>query len=115
MLLVTPGQRGDVTQAAAPGKVDAAYDFDRLVNRIAIERAKVVIPPNPSRSLSRRYDAGLYPEWNAVERLVNRLRLNRRIATRYENRTMVAEPPRLRALGLDARPAPGIVHTTYRA
>ena len=30
------------------------------------------------------YDAALYAERNGVERLVGRLKLNRRVATRYE-------------------------------
>lgn len=91
-LLVTPGQRGDVTQAAAlleglsPGAVvaDTAYDADHLVSRIALAGAEVVIPPSRSRSLKRGYDEGLYAERNEVERFINRLKLNRRIATRYE-------------------------------
>lgn len=91
-LLVTPGQRGDVTQAAAllagltPGAVvaDTAYDADHLVSRIALLGAEVVIPPSPSRSLKRGYDEGLYAERNQVERFFNRLKHYRRIATRYE-------------------------------
>lgn len=91
-LLVTAGQRGDVTQAAAlleglrPGAVvaDTAYDAGHLVRRIALSGAEVVIPSNPSRSLKRGYDRALYRERNLIERLVGRLKHYRRIATRYE-------------------------------
>jgi transposase len=44
----------------------------------------VVIPPNPSRAIRAGYDRELYAERNAVERYFGRLKLNRRVATRYE-------------------------------
>ena len=90
--LVTPGQRGDVTQAEAllegikAGAViaDKAYDADPLVDRIAAEGAEVVIPPKRNRTEQRGYDKNLYADRNKVERLFNRLKHYRRVATRYE-------------------------------
>ncbi len=68
---------------------DTAYDSDRLrtwAASVGAESvgAEVVIPPSPSRSLKPAYDRALYAERNAVERLFGRLKLNRRLATRYE-------------------------------
>ena len=91
-LLLTPGQRGDATQVAAltagltPGAVvaDTAYDSDRLRAWAASVGAAAVIPPNPLRSRKPRFDRELYAERNAVERYFGRLKLNRRLATRYD-------------------------------
>jgi putative transposase len=91
-LLLAPGQRGDVRQAEAllqglaPAAVvaDRAYDADHLVSQIYLAGAEVVIPPNPSRSIRRRYDKELYRERNLIERFFGRLKHYRRIATRYD-------------------------------
>lgn len=91
-MLLTPGHRGDVPQAAAlldglrPLAVvaDGAYDashFRALVGRLG---AAAVIPPNPMRGAKPPFDEALYAERNGVERLLGRLKLNRRVATRYE-------------------------------
>lgn len=81
-----------MTQAAAlllglgPRAVvaDTAYDAGHFRAAVAVAGAEAVIPSNPSRSTRMAYDAELYVERNGVERLVGRLKLNRRVATRYE-------------------------------
>ena len=91
-MLLTPGQRNDITQAAAlidgysPGAVlaDRGYDADDLLRRIQEAGAEAVIPPKSNRVEAREYDAELYRERNEVERFFGRLKLNRRVATRYE-------------------------------
>ena len=91
-MLLTPGQRNDVTQAEAlidgysPGAVlaDRGYDADELLRRIQEAGAEAVIPPKSTRTEPRAYDAELYRERNEVERFFGRLKLNRRVATRYE-------------------------------
>ena len=91
-MLLTPGQRNDVTQAPAlldgyaPGAVlaDRSYDADDILRRIRAAGAEPVIPPKSTRVEARSYDAELYRERNAVERFFGRLKLNRRVATRYE-------------------------------
>jgi putative transposase len=91
-LLLTPGQRNDVTQAEAllegyaPGAVvaDRGYDADDILRRIQEAGAEVVIPPKSDRIEQREYNEELYRERNEVERFFGRLKLNRRIATRYE-------------------------------
>ena len=90
--LVTPGQRSDVRQAEAlleqveAGAViaDKAYDADHLVEHLTARGAKAVIPPKRNRSEQRAYDRNLYADRNKVERLFNRLKHYRRVATRYE-------------------------------
>ena len=91
-MLLTPGQRSDLTQGAAllagyaPGAVlaDRGYDADDILRRIREAGAEAVIPPKSSRIEARTYDVALYRERNEVERFFGRLKLNRRIATRYE-------------------------------
>ncbi len=91
-LIVTAGQRNDLTQAGAlldgyaPGAVvaDRGYDADWLLGRIASSGAEAVIPPKRSRLVQRAYDGNLYADRNKIERLFNRLKQCRRVATRYE-------------------------------
>ena len=93
-LLLTPGQRNDITQADALVAgydadaviADRGYDADWLVTQIAEAGAAPVIPPKKNRTEQRDYDAELYKERNAVERFFGRLKLNRRVATRYEKK-----------------------------
>jgi putative transposase len=91
-LLLTAGQRNDGPQAAAlldglgPGAViaDRAYDTDDILRRIREAGSEPVIPPKSDRLDQRAYDEELYRERNEVERFFGRLKLNRRVATRYE-------------------------------
>lgn len=91
-IVITAGQRGDVTQARAlvagmqPRAVvaDRGYDADELRGCLLAMGAEVVIPPTASRARKPPYDRDLYRERNAVERLMGRLKQCRRVATRYE-------------------------------
>ena len=90
--MLTPGQRNDVTQAPdlladyEPGAVvaDKGYDADDILRRIREVGAEPVIPPKADRLDQRAYDEEMYRERNEIERFFGRLKLNRRIATRYE-------------------------------
>ena len=59
---------------------DKGYDADYLVGSVR----QAVIPPKTSRKDQRYYDKDLYKERNKIERLFNRLKQFRRIATRYD-------------------------------
>lgn len=91
-VLLTPGQRGDITQAPAlidgyeTGAVlgDKGYDADGLVAQIAEAGAVVVIPSKRNRVAPRAHDRNLYADRNKIERFFNRLKRYRRVATRYE-------------------------------
>jgi transposase len=94
--IVTAGQVGDVTQAAAllEGQsgaavlADKAYDSNALRETIAAMKAKAVIPSNRSRKTLIPHDANTYKHRNRIERCFNRLKHFRRFATRYDRRTI---------------------------
>ena len=93
-VILTPGQRGDVTQAPAllaglrPRRVlaDKAYDANTLRQLIASLNAEAVIPCNPTRKVKIPYDFEAYKTRNLIERCFNKLKHFRRIATRYDRR-----------------------------
>lgn len=93
-LTLTAGQRHDITQAKAllEGRVpeavvaDKGYDADWLVAQIESSGAEAVIPPKSNRTVQRSYDRNLYADRNKIERLFNRLKHYRRVATRYDKR-----------------------------
>jgi transposase len=93
-VILTPGQRGDVTQAPAllvglrPDRVlaDKAYDANALRQIIASMNAEAVIPCNPTRKVPIPYDVEAYKARNLIERCFNKLKHFRRIATRYDRR-----------------------------
>jgi transposase len=89
---LTPGQKADVTQAErllegySPEAViaDKAYDSDPLIKSVEAKGAEAVIPPKANRKQQRDFDRHLYKDRNLVERLINRFKQYRRVATRYE-------------------------------
>ena len=91
---LTAGQAGDAPQAAdllapllAPARqvrADTAYDSDVWRYQIAETGAVAVIPPRPNRLQPPHLDPLAYRDRNQVERLINRLKQFRRIATRYD-------------------------------
>ena len=91
--ILTPGQTSDHTQAHAllvdfqVGEAvlaDKGYDSNALVKTITETGADCVIPPTKNRKEQREYDTHLYKERNQVERLFNKLKNFRRVATRYD-------------------------------
>ena len=93
-IILTAGQRGDVTQAPALLKglcakrivADKAYDANALRQIIADIDAEAVIPCNPTRKRIIPYDFEAYKARNLIERCFNKLKHFRRIATRYDRR-----------------------------
>ena len=92
-VILTPGQASDHTQAHALLEdfkakeavlADKGYDSDALVQTITETGAECVIPPTKNRKEQREYDTHLYKERNQVERLFNKLKNFRRVATRYD-------------------------------
>jgi len=63
---------------------DKGYDSDQFIEEIEASGAFAVIPPRRNRKEPRSYDQVLYKERNLVERLFQKLKQFRRIATRYE-------------------------------
>ena len=91
-LVLTPGQAADVTQAetlidGVPFEVaiaDKGYDKRALVNRIEARGAEAVIPSQKNRKEQRAIDRERYKDRNLVERFWARMKVYRRVATRYE-------------------------------
>jgi transposase len=87
-----PGQEHDSRQAELlvgphqPTTViaDRAYDTDAFLGLLRQRNTEAVIPPLKTRLVQRRYNRRKYKRRNLIERLVNRLKHYRRIATRYE-------------------------------
>lgn len=90
--ILTPGQAGDVTTAAALLEgfhakavlADKAYDANWLRTIISQMGAEAVIPCNPTRKTSIPYDRAAYRQRNRIERCFNKLKHFRRFATRYD-------------------------------
>ena len=91
-LLLTAGQASEYGQAhvliegfgADYVLADKGYDSDEFVAVVERTGAVAVIPPRRNRKAQRDYDRELYKERNLVERLFQKLKQFRRIATRYE-------------------------------
>jgi len=94
--ILTPGQAGDVTQAAAllEGEsadhviADTAYDSRALREVIETIGAEAVIPANPTRKHPVPHDKAKYKLRNRIERCFNKLKHFRRFATRFDRRAI---------------------------
>jgi transposase len=90
--LLTGGEVHDVTQASALIKgmqaeqviADKGYDSQAVVEMIENQGGIAVIPSKSNRQQPRPHDRAIYRERNRIERLINRLKQCRRIATRYD-------------------------------
>jgi transposase len=91
-LILTPGQAADVTQAEslldgvpfAVAIADKGYDKQDLVDRIEARGAEAVIPSRKNRTEPRAIDRERYKDRNVVERFWAKVKVYRRVATRYE-------------------------------
>ena len=63
---------------------DKGYDSDNNRGSLLIRGIIPVIPSNRSRKVLIPHDKVLYKERNLIERMFNKLKQNRRIATRFE-------------------------------
>ena len=93
-LVLTPGEAhetrafGDLAEDLAAGTRcligDTGYDADWVREELLLRGVLPVIPPNPVRKEPVPLDRGLYRLRNRVERLVNRLKPFRAVATRHD-------------------------------
>ena len=65
---------------------DKAYDAQSIRRTLRRQHTTPVIPKRKNAKRKPRFNRGLYRERNRIERLINRLKQFRRIATRYEKR-----------------------------
>lgn len=92
-ILLTEGQRNDITQANALLAgfalryvlADKGYDRRALVEAIRAQGGEAIIPPRSCQQ-PRSYDKSRYRLRNRIERCFARLKQWRRIATRYDRK-----------------------------
>jgi transposase len=70
--------------AATEVVADRAYDSDVIRADLEAAGFKPVIPPRSNRKDRVEYDREAYKQREKAERLVNRLKRMRRVATRYD-------------------------------
>ena len=78
-LILTAGQRGDITEAHALIEglaaryvlADTAYDGDNFRNEVNTKNAQAVIPSNPSRAKKLPLDKDIYKAQHLVECAIN--------------------------------------------
>jgi transposase len=63
---------------------DKAYDTDAIRDDLKKRGIKSVIPPKSNRKATIRYSKRLYRQRNCIERVIGHLKINRAIATRYD-------------------------------
>ena len=89
---ITAGQRSDYIKAIEliEGQqmsaliADKGYDANYVVEAVKSIEAEAVMPPRSQRKAPRDYDQELYKERNLIERMFNKLKHFRRVATRYD-------------------------------
>jgi transposase len=91
---LTPGEGADCKSydtlielpERAPGALvaDEAYDSDAIRNDLKQRDIRAVIPPKSNRTKTIGYDERLYRQRNCIERVLGHLKINRAIATRYD-------------------------------
>ena len=94
--ILTGGQTHDSTQAlsllsgikAQQVIGDKGYDSDQILSFLQQQEAVAVIPPKSNRKTPREYDRELYKQRNLIERTFNKLKHWRRIATRYDRKSV---------------------------
>ena len=67
---------------------DKGYESNRILAFIRPGGAAAVIPPKANRKEPWEYDRELYRERNLIERAFNKLKHWRRIATKYDRRSI---------------------------
>jgi transposase len=63
---------------------DKAYDTDVIRADLKERGIRPVIPPKSNRTKTIHYNRKLYRERNCIERTLSHLKINRAIATRYD-------------------------------
>ena len=91
-MLLTGGEKADCQSASAlladqQAKAliaDKGYDTDAIRQWARSRKMKAVIPAKCNRRRKFRRDKGLYTQRNLIERCFGKLKMHRRIATRFD-------------------------------
>ncbi|MCH7944952.1 MAG: IS5 family transposase [Armatimonadetes bacterium] len=88
--ILTGGQAADSPQAIPllTGIKATRVIADKVLDFIHGQGTAVVIPPKSNRRVVRTYDKDVYKQRNLIERAFNKLKNWRRIATRYDRRSL---------------------------
>lgn len=70
---------------------DKGYDSDRFRETLLMRGILPIIPPKANRKAPEHPDYRRYRDRNRVERMFNKLKQSRRIATRYDKTTLSFE------------------------
>jgi transposase len=92
--LLTGGEKADCQSAlplleqanCQPEAViaDKGYDSNAIRETLCQAKVKIVIPPRRNRRHQPAYDKELYKQRNLIERCFGKLKVHRRLATRYD-------------------------------
>ena len=90
--VLTPGQRHDSKPVpelldglqAKALLADKAYDSDKIVQSVQAQGMQVIIPSKVNRKTPRTLDKHRYKARHLVENLFQRMKVFRRVATRFE-------------------------------
>ena len=91
-LLLTGGEKAECQSAqnliqnhqAKALIADKGYDTDEVRSFLRSKKMKVVIPTKRNRKRQIPHDRKLYAERNLIERCFGKLKMHRRIATRFD-------------------------------
>ena len=91
-MILTGGEKADCKSAAellenqkAKGVIaDKGYDTDEIRRQLRRKKIKAVIPGKRNRKRKIRHDRKLYARRNMIERCFGKLKMHRRIATRFD-------------------------------
>lgn len=90
--ILTPGQKADCKQASAlienkkaKGLIaDKGYDSNAIRAQAKAQGMRTVIPGRSNRKIPIRYNKSRYKDRNRIERCFGKLKIHRRLATRYD-------------------------------
>ena len=96
-LILTPGQRHDVTQGDSLVQdlentmllADKGYDCNSFVEQLERQKSIAVIPPKKNRKHKRDYDKHVYKERHLVECFFGKIKHFRRIFSRFDKTATV--------------------------
>ncbi len=95
-IILTGGEQNDCTQSEAliQGRTaryvlaDKGYDTEATLSIIRKNGAEAVIPPKKNRTTQREFSRSVYKDRNKIERMFSKLKQFRRIATRYDRKSV---------------------------
>ena len=90
--ILAAGQRNDITQAQHLTQdlkntiliADKGYDSNALIDSLAANNCKAVIPPKKNRKEQREYDKHIYKERHLIECFFGKMKHFRKVFSRFD-------------------------------